>query len=68
MDKTAVEQDPIDAVAPPPETPRTAYRHRLPTRIWHWIDAVAVFVLLMSGLMMIQVAVTARTRGSSAVR
>lgn len=53
MDKTAVEQEPIDAVAPPPETPRTAYRHRLPTRVWHWINAVAVFVLLMSGLMIL---------------
>jgi Ni/Fe-hydrogenase b-type cytochrome subunit len=25
-------------------------RHSLTTRIWHWINAVAVFVLLMSGL------------------
>ena len=28
-----------------------AYRHRLPTRIWHWLNAITVFVLLMSGLM-----------------
>ncbi|MDG2004346.1 MAG: cytochrome b/b6 domain-containing protein [Novosphingobium sp.] len=26
-------------------------RHRLSTRIWHWINAVAVLVMLMSGLM-----------------
>jgi thiosulfate reductase cytochrome b subunit len=26
-------------------------RHRLATRIWHWINALAVFVMLMSGLM-----------------
>jgi len=26
-------------------------RHRLSTRIWHWINAVTVFVMLMSGLM-----------------
>lgn len=26
-------------------------RHRLPVRLWHWTNAVAVFVLLMSGLM-----------------
>jgi Ni/Fe-hydrogenase b-type cytochrome subunit len=26
------------------------FRHRLVTRIWHWINAVAVIVLLMSGL------------------
>ncbi len=27
------------------------YRHRLVTRIWHWINAVAVLVLIPSGLM-----------------
>lgn len=27
------------------------YRHRLPTRLWHWINAIAVVVMLMSGLM-----------------
>lgn len=26
-------------------------RHRLATRLWHWINAITVFVLLMSGLM-----------------
>src|SRR5436190_5832462 len=26
-------------------------RHRLPTRIWHWLNALTVFVMLMSGLM-----------------
>jgi thiosulfate reductase cytochrome b subunit len=26
-------------------------RHRISTRIWHWINAVAIFVMLMSGLM-----------------
>jgi len=26
-------------------------RHRLPTRIWHWVNAVAIVVLLMSGAM-----------------
>lgn len=30
---------------------RLVYRHRLPTRIWHWSNALAVFVMLMSGLM-----------------
>lgn len=30
---------------------RVAYRHRLPTRIWHWVNALTVFVMLMSGLM-----------------
>jgi Ni/Fe-hydrogenase b-type cytochrome subunit len=26
-------------------------RHRLSTRLWHWLNALAVFVMLMSGLM-----------------
>lgn len=26
------------------------YRHRLPTRIWHWVNAIAVFILIGSGL------------------
>jgi thiosulfate reductase cytochrome b subunit len=34
---------------PPPET--IVYRHRLPTRLWHWVNALSVFVMLMSGLM-----------------
>ncbi|TVV71171.1 cytochrome b/b6 domain-containing protein [Sphingomonas solaris] len=31
--------------------PRTVFRHRLSTRLWHWFNAVVVFVMLMSGLM-----------------
>ncbi len=27
------------------------FRHRLVTRIWHWVNAVTVFIMLMSGLM-----------------
>ena len=30
-----------------------AYRHRIPTRIWHWINAITVIVMLMSGLMIL---------------
>jgi thiosulfate reductase cytochrome b subunit len=26
-------------------------RHRLSTRLWHWINAVTVFIMLMSGMM-----------------
>lgn len=26
-------------------------RHRLPTRIWHWVNAIVLLVMLMSGLM-----------------
>jgi Ni/Fe-hydrogenase b-type cytochrome subunit len=30
---------------------RTFYRHRLFTRFWHWLNAVAILVLIPSGLM-----------------
>jgi Ni/Fe-hydrogenase b-type cytochrome subunit len=33
--------------------PAVSYRHRLPTRIWHWLNAVTVIVMLMSGLMIL---------------
>ena len=38
-------------VAPEKPAPVRVYRHRLPTRIWHWVNAVTLLVLLMSGLM-----------------
>jgi len=38
-------------VSPAPR--RIAYRHRLPTRIWHWVNALTVAVMLMSGLMIL---------------
>ena len=31
--------------------PKRVKRHRLSTRIWHWINALTVLVMLMSGLM-----------------
>jgi Ni/Fe-hydrogenase b-type cytochrome subunit len=34
-----------------PSPPRTIARHRLTTRLWHWINAVAIFVMIGSGLM-----------------
>ncbi|WP_168452374.1 cytochrome b/b6 domain-containing protein [Sphingopyxis microcysteis] len=36
--------------APVPPPPRV-YRHRLPTRIWHWLNAGTLLIMLMSGLM-----------------
>lgn len=30
---------------------RLVFRHRLSTRLWHWVNAVTVIVLLMSGMM-----------------
>jgi len=55
MDDEPIIDEPIEAEPapspPPPESRRIAYRHRLPTRLWHWINALTVFVMLMSGLM-----------------
>lgn len=42
-------EQPVEEQAPPPA--RIAYRHRLPTRLWHWLNALTVFVMLMSGMM-----------------
>jgi len=44
---TAIGEAPPKAV----QDHQLAYRHRLSTRIWHWVNALTVFVLLMSGLM-----------------
>ncbi|MCW3835242.1 cytochrome b/b6 domain-containing protein [Sphingomonas canadensis] len=46
MDHSA---DPAPAQALPP--PYSVYRHRLATRLWHWLNALSVFVMLGSGLM-----------------
>jgi Ni/Fe-hydrogenase b-type cytochrome subunit len=51
IDQPAAIDDPIKEPAPAPPPRRVAYRHRLPTRVWHWINALTVFVMLMSGLM-----------------
>jgi len=44
----------VPAAAPnprPPDPRPLVFRHRLATRVWHWLNALAVFVMLMSGLM-----------------
>ncbi len=38
-------------VAPPEAVPERVYRHKLPVRLWHWINAIAIVTLFMSGLM-----------------
>lgn len=43
----SVADDKETVIAP---APRRYYRHTLPVRIMHWINVVAFFVLLMSGL------------------
>jgi Ni/Fe-hydrogenase b-type cytochrome subunit len=51
MADDSVIDEPIDMGPPAPPPRRIAYRHRLPTRLWHWVNALAVFIMLMSGLM-----------------
>lgn len=40
-----------DAQQPEPNGGALVRRHRLSTRLWHWLNAVVVLVMLMSGLM-----------------
>ncbi|MGH8211873.1 MAG: cytochrome b/b6 domain-containing protein [Rhodanobacteraceae bacterium] len=55
-DDTAITQDaapPEGGIKPPPrigDRERVIYRHRLPVRIMHWINAICLLVLLGSGL------------------
>ena len=37
----------------PAEAPgyHAVFRHRLSTRVWHWVNVITLFVMLMSGLM-----------------
>lgn len=44
---TASEDQPAETLAAPDEVKR----HRLSTRIWHWVNALTLLVMLMSGLM-----------------
>jgi thiosulfate reductase cytochrome b subunit len=49
------ESETVDPAATAPDpAPRggdLVYRHALATRLWHWLNALAVFVMLMSGMM-----------------
>jgi len=40
-----------DIVTSPPRGGDIVRRHRLSTRLWHWINAVTLLIMLMSGLM-----------------
>lgn len=42
----ATRSDPASATDP---AVRTVYRHRLTTRIWHWVNVVTVFIMIGSG-------------------
>ena len=48
---TTSEETNPPAEAPPAPLPALVKRHRLSTRLWHWTNVVALFVMLMSGLM-----------------
>lgn len=43
--------DPASRPSESGSIPDVVQRHRLSTRIWHWANALIVFVMLMSGLM-----------------
>lgn len=51
MNPDAHDEVPADESAPAPAGSDVVYRHRWPTRLWHWVNALTVFVMLMSGLM-----------------
>lgn len=40
---------PEDSGTPPETASPLVYRTRLPVRIWHWVNALCIFALLMSG-------------------
>ena len=48
MDEAAVLDQKGDAQPAAPAPRRIVYRHRLPTRIWHWVNALTIIVMLMS--------------------
>jgi Ni/Fe-hydrogenase b-type cytochrome subunit len=37
--------------APPADATREIFRHRISTRLWHWINVIAFFMMVMSGFM-----------------
>ncbi len=49
MATTSLQPEPVAEDAP--RGGDLVYRHRLATRIWHWVNVVALFTMLMSGLM-----------------
>lgn len=51
MDDASINEERAEPSLPVVPSHRSSYRHRLPTRLWHWVNALTVFVMLMSGLM-----------------
>jgi len=50
-DQVEPESSPGEADVAVPQGGELVYRHRRSTRIWHWLNALTVFVMLMSGMM-----------------
>jgi Ni/Fe-hydrogenase b-type cytochrome subunit len=50
-DRVEPEPGPDSATMAEPRGGDLVYRHRRSTRIWHWLNALTVFVMLMSGMM-----------------
>jgi Ni/Fe-hydrogenase b-type cytochrome subunit len=48
MDEPTATPDPPPVAAP--EKAATIYRHRLATRIWHWVNAVTIVIMIGSGI------------------
>lgn len=44
------EAPPLEPEPDPAPRPRTVYRHALATRLWHWVNAVTIFIMIGSGL------------------
>jgi len=45
------ETAPPPAAVMPPRAGSVIYRHRIATRLWHWVNAVTLFIMIGSGLM-----------------
>src|ERR1700761_8055268 len=54
MSATTIDGDTAVVLPAPSADPRPGdlvRRHRLSTRLWHWVNAFTIFVMLMSGMM-----------------
>jgi Ni/Fe-hydrogenase b-type cytochrome subunit len=40
----------LPPVSAPPDAAPTVYRHRVTTRLWHWLNALTIFIMIGSGL------------------
>ena len=50
MDEPATIADKPPAAKAPPHAGSVIYRHRVATRLWHWINAITIFIMIGSGL------------------